>query len=232
MVVLIPSCHFQFRRQLHHVSCRVRIRMGKMRLRWNWRNGNSGMNTKNFLCSPFIHVLLMVGFLLFSLGCPASRDAGSAQKKGTIDSSDATAKPPVPIVAAKESPLQSDQAQLPKRISAAPASAELARETPGAVTKSDYELPGMPVRPDLPNQSSQGSPPSGEESKGELLTADGDTRFNPLRMPSLPVPLANGEGKSQEVQPVSSESQPASFERSLPHRMFFIQNKRRLLGRL
>ena len=48
-----------------------------MGLQRSWGDGNSGMNTKNFLCSPFVHVFLMVGFLLFSLGCPSSRNESS-----------------------------------------------------------------------------------------------------------------------------------------------------------
>jgi hypothetical protein len=168
------------------------------------------MNTKNFLCSPFIHVLLMVGFLLSSLGCPAARDAGPAQKKDKTDSSSAAAKPTSPQVAAVEPPKAPDAAQMPKRISAEPVSTKVVQESPKADSQAIAEPPSAPIQSDVPSPSMQDLPPSINASPSSV---EGE-QANPLRTPSDPTPLPNN-GPLNELK-LSPESETSAEPREMP----------------
>lgn len=182
-------------------------------------DGDSGMNTKNILCSPFIHVLLMVVFLIFSLGCPASHDVGPAPKKDKADPAAAAATPTTTQVPAPDSAKTVETAKAPKRIAAEPASMSVAQDTPHPDLPPAAEQATTPQQAQLPPPETQAAPPAIETTapSGE------EERVNPLRSPSGPTPFPSdlqtnsgqeSDAKPQTVVAVHESSQPAASSAS------------------
>ncbi|MCC6125983.1 MAG: hypothetical protein IT426_13540 [Pirellulales bacterium] len=166
------------------------------------------MNTKNILLSPFIHVLLMGGFLLFSLGCPATREGGTAKKDATGNSVAAANKPASPTIVAAQ-PMPAEPAKLPNRVTAAPISASIPVESPNLAANYDVPTPNAPARAGLADDSMREPPPFAVESPAVAE----EERPNPLRPSSSGVPLPNNlrpapaEGK---IRPSVRSNLPAS----------------------
>jgi hypothetical protein len=104
------------------------------------------MNTRNFLCSPFIHVFLMVGCLLFALRCPASRDAGATPTTAVVESSDDASDA---LIAKTDAPAESplnEPGRLPEQMPAKPLSAAISEKPLMFVANNDPPSPVVPVQ--------------------------------------------------------------------------------------
>jgi hypothetical protein len=180
------------------------------------------MNTRNVVCSPFVYVLLMVGFLLFSLGCPAAREKTPehAAKAAPTPSLEPAAKPAVPKVVVAEKPSPNDTAALPPQIPTEPVSIANPPAALNMLENGGREQSGADDDSNLPSAA---SPASFVETSGSPIAAESpdgaaDDRSNPLRPPASSArpdnpPSTRGRSGAGVELMVSPQSPAASTAR-------------------